>query len=539
MSVKPTLKRKKNPEESPEVSRQHKTKPSQRIKLIPILNTQKIIEHKTKKPSQRMNELLDEAIVIINHLNDTHETDILLYYIKTLIIEYNTLKKTANECEIDKVGDEDEDDIKHEDIKCDRQLSDKIAEIHEYLHLILDVLITEFPSITKFSPIIKINIKNCISLIERNLSAYQDYIVSKKPMTLKGYTTNTVLVNGPVSFYIFVSPDQKKYIYLFGDVHTKESGCDKSKQFIRLENLIRNTIRIHSDKIIDVFLETPIFRDTFNNSFMSELVRSFILDKCTLPYTFYPDTCKKTYPNARFHSTNIRWSYIKRPELSKMLKSSTPDMEILDFISETVTRQILAVEDELIQAKLLEIPATIHTDKSDKLSPLMDVYLLGRLFRSYRSCGFKEDIKDKKVDFDNEDVNYAIVYTGNAHTDSYCDFLLSIDYALLYEVNKTKPYTQCIEIPVLVDTETGAPFLGFGHDLKTPSKMRVKRRGSARARRVKKSKSISKKPMRGSTHARRVKKSKSITKSKRGSARARRVKKSKSISKKPKRDRLD
>lgn len=487
-----------------------------------ILDPQNIIEY-TDRYSPYSSPNIETLLHIITLLNETHDpkcTDDLIAHIKTVIDEYNTFKKRANECEIDDIEDiGDEED--EEDRKCDRQLSDKIAEIHAYLDLILDILKDGFVSQLKPSQI-QINISNSIRLIERHLSGHQEHVVSKRDMTLKGCTPGTYLVNGPVSFYAFVSPDSpdqiKKYIYLFGDVHLKKSGCEgdgSDPPFIRLEDLIRNTIRIHSNKIIDVFLETPISkRFAFNHSFMSELVYSFILDGCTLPYTFYPDTCKQKYPNARFHSANIRWSYVPRPELYKMLKSPSPDMKIIDLITEKLGRQILAIKDEAIQLKLCKILKTIHKDpfyKGDKLSPLMDVYLLGRLFRSY---GTEKGIKDKKVDFDNEDVNYAIVYTGNAHTNYYCTFLHEIGYELLYEVNKEKLYSQCIEIPVLIDDETGDPFLDFGYVCpEKPSKMRVKKRSSSHrkqsfrrakisiTRRIKKSKSIPKKPKRGSARA--------------------------------------
>jgi len=484
-----------------------------------ILDPQNIIEY-TNRYSPYSSPNIETLLHIITLLNKTHDpkyTDDLIAHIKTVIDEYNTL----NECEIDDIEDiGDEED--EEDRKCDRQLSDKIAEIHAYLDLILDILKDGFVSQMEPSPI-QINISKSIRLIERHLSGHQEHVVSKRDMTLKGCTPCRYLVNGPVSFYAFVSPDspdqKKKYIYLFGDVHSKKSRCEGSyPPFIRLEDLIRNTIRIHSNKIIDVFLETAISRSTFNDNFMSELVYSFIFkDGCTLPYTFYPDTCKQKYPNARFHSANIRWSYVPRPELYKMLKSPSPDMKIIDLITEKLRRQILAIKDEAIQLKLYEMLKTIHkkpkSDKSsfhkepiyteDKLSPLMDVYLLGRLFRSY---GTEKGIKDKKVDFDNEDVNYAIVYTGNAHTNYYCTFLYEIGYELLYEVNKEKLYSQCIEIPLLLDDETGDPFLDFGYVCpEKPSKMRGKKRSSSHrkqsfrrskisiTRRVKKSKSIPKK----------------------------------------------
>jgi hypothetical protein len=450
-----------------------------------ILDPQNIEYIKRYSPHSSPNiETLLHIITLLNETRDPKYTDHLIAHIKSVIDEYNTFKKRANECEIDEVGDEVGDE---EDRKCDRQLSDKIAEIHAYLDLILDILKDGFVSQMEPSPI-QINISKSIRLIERHLSGHQEHVVSKRDMTLKGCTPGAYLVNGPVSFYAFVSPDspeqKKKYIYLFGDVHLKKSGCEgdgSDPPFIRLEDLIRNTIRIHSNKIIDVFLETPISkRFAFNHSFMSELVYSFILDGCTLPYTFYPDTCKQKYPNARFHSANIRWSYVPRPELYKMLKSPSPDMKIIDLITEKLGKQILAIKDEAIQLKLYEMLKTIHKDlfyKGDKLSPLMDVYLLGRLFRSY---GTEKGIKDKKVDFDNEDVNYAIVYTGNAHTNYYCTFLHEIGYELLYEVNKEKLYSQCIEIPVLIDDETGDPFLDFGYVCpEKPSKMRVKKRSSS------------------------------------------------------------
>jgi hypothetical protein len=472
-----------------------------KIKDTFILDPQNIIEY-TDRYSPYSSPNIETLLHIITLLNETHDpkcTDDLIAHIKTVIDEYNTL----NECEIDDIEDiGDEED--EEDRKCDRQLSDKIAEIHAYLDLILDILKDGFVSQLKPSQI-QINISNSIRLIERHLSGHQEHVVSKRDMTLKGCTPCRYLVNGPVSFYAFVSPDspdspeqKKKYIYLFGDVHSKKSGCEgdgSDPPFIRLEDLIRNTIRIHSNKIIDVFLETAISRSTFNDNFMSELVQSFILDGCTLPYTFYPDTCKQKYPNARFHSANIRWSYVPRPELYKMLKSPSPDMKIIDLITEKLRRQILAIKDEAIRLKLYEMLKTIHkkpkSDKSsfheepiyteDKLSPLMDVYLLGRLFRSY---GTEKGIKDKKVDFGNEDVNYAIVYTGYAHTFFYRKFLHELGYKEVYKVKqidlKTKTYSQCIEIPLLLDDETRDPFLDFGYVCpEKPSKMRGKKRSSS------------------------------------------------------------
>ena len=463
-----------------------------------ILDPKNIIEY-IKRYSPHSSPDIKTLLHIITLLNKTHDpkyTDDLIAHIKTVIGKYNTL----NECKIDDI--EDIEDIgDEEDRKCDRQLSDKIAEKHAYLDLILDILKAGFVSQMEPSPI-QINISKSIRLIERHLSGHQEHVVSRRDMTLKGCTPGTYLVNGPVSFYAFVSPDspdqKKKYIYLFGDVHSKKSGCEGDRSdppFIRLEDLIRNTIRIHSNKIIDVFLETAISRSTFNDNFMSELVQSFILDECTLPYTFYPNTCKQKYPNARFHSANIRWSYVPRPKLYKMLKSPSPDMKIIDLITKKLGKQIFAIKDKAIQLKLYEILETIHkkpkSDKSsfhkepiyteDKLSPLMDVYLLGRLFRSYDT---KKGIKDKKVDFGNEDVNYAIVYTGYAHTFFYRKFLHELGYKEVYEVKqidlKTRTYSQCIEIPLLLDDETGDPFLDFGYVCPDkPSKMRVKKRSSS------------------------------------------------------------
>lgn len=312
-----------------------------------ILNPQIIIDRIDSNPKYNpKTPNIKTLLEIINHLNDTHNpiyTDLLRAHIKSVIFEYNSFKKTANECEIDTEDVEEVEDA--EDRKCDRQLSDKIAEIHDYLDLILDVLKDGFVSQIKPSPI-QINIKKCILLIERNLPGYQDYSISKKPMTLKGYTKQTCLVNGPVSFYAFVSPDQKKYIYLFGDVHTKKSGCDGRKPFIKLQDLISNTICIHSDKIIDVFLEKRNFEitSTEEHSFMRELNQYFNMDGCGLPYTSYSDKCKEKYPNSRFHSADIRHFYTSTQKLLKMLKSPTPDMKILESMTEKLVKQILAVK---------------------------------------------------------------------------------------------------------------------------------------------------------------------------------------------------
>ena len=152
---------------------------------------------------------------------------------------------------------EDEDEEKN------RQLSDEISLLTQELHEILEKIKTyhtiEFKRLLqgeKDSQELLISLQSIITNIEGNLSGYLGGQSPRDPS--KDYMCKTINLNGPVTYHYLISPDRKKRVYLFGDFHTQDAGCDSAEikiKFIKLEELIENTIFANSDQIIEYSIE--------------------------------------------------------------------------------------------------------------------------------------------------------------------------------------------------------------------------------------------------------------------------------------------
>jgi hypothetical protein len=384
----------------------------------------------------------------------------------------------------DKVDDEvdevDEDDEYDED---DRKVSDEIASLTSELHEILDKIryyhekesnllihkISHYQATQSDQSLhdLLISLQQICTNIEGNLSGYLGGLYPDD--SSKKYETQEIDINGPVSHYYLISPDRKKRMRLFGDVHVNTAGCDLPS-FIKLENLIENTIKSNPGIIIDIFFETTPYNTVYR--LKSEYLPCFLTDtqvyfahkNCFAPYTLQAkNTCKSEYPNARFHSCDARNFFSDFSDIDKHI----PQIEDL------ITKQIGKIEDKTIADKIRSFKTKYKGDIEEEKNKIytMDAYLLARLFRSYKA--------PKRRDFGNVDVSNAIIYAGQAHIDYYLKFLVEeLGYTLISSIvnivkrDKSIEINQCIYLDLPIDD--GKPFLPF-FDLDPPRFRKTRR----------------------------------------------------------------
>ena len=423
----------------------------------------------SKRMSTKRKSPDEEPKTIDNFLADFKEnedTKGLKMFVTSKIERLKTLTATYTEDE-----DEDEDEEKN------RQLSDEISLLTQELHEILEKIKTyhtiEFKRLLqgeKVSQELLISLQSIITNIEGNLSGYLGGQSPRDPS--KDYMCKTINLNGPVTYHYLISPDRKKRVYLFGDFHTQDAGCDSAEikiKFIKLEELIENTIFANSDQIIDVFFEMTPYKNVdslpSNYCFILDTQRYFVHKNCFVPYTLYSEnTCKTIYPNARFHASDARLFFCKN--ISKIDECS-------EQITKLISKQIDKIEDQDIAEKLKSFKSEYTDDVIGQKYKLytMDAYLLARLFRSYKT--------PKRRDFGNVDVSNAIIYAGYSHIDYYLRFLTKLGYNVIsskvnlrIDKDGNEEYTQCMDL--LLPVDDGKPFLPF-FDLDPPRFRKTRR----------------------------------------------------------------
>lgn len=94
----------------------------------------------------------------------------------------------------------------------------------------------------------------------------------------------------------------KKNIYIFGEHHNPKSICSLSKDNVcNVYDFVINML--NTPKMIDFYLEAPIFSDQIPETITSSL------DKFNIKFKSCLDKIKNCkYPNVRFHSTDVRLS---------------------------------------------------------------------------------------------------------------------------------------------------------------------------------------------------------------------------------------
>ena len=284
----------------------------------------------------------------------------------------------------------------------------------------------------------------------------------------------SLMVDGPVSYSCWVYQDPNRnglatIIHNFGDIHRLYSKCSYTiRSKISIEELISETIAVAKEKnsVVDLFFETEQ-SDCYNSvtyskyamqlrGAMNRIAAKF--SSCFCSNALKKQECRENFPAGRFHAVDLR----------RVLGFSTPSKDWPEMEDKQsahwilfktfVKNQIYRVEDGNVRGKLLEMYQTIKgnfelkKDTVHSYNHIMDIYLLGRLFRSYDNIGGKF-----KSAFNNAAVKTAILYTGNRHKLQYDDFFEAIGARRVYEFQpipqqllhpKMLPFAQCVEVPV-------------------------------------------------------------------------------------------
>ena len=309
---------------------------------------------------------------------------------------------------------------------------------------------------------------------------------------------------GPVSLTEFLATDgSSKHIYCFGDYHHHDSSScpsDDMQNPIYINDFLRNTILINSDKIIDLFLEIAfinrespikgenIHGDNFITGIENEFKGCFEIDK---------SNC--TFPNLRAHYSDIRISAYFNPltdlstyltmyegiidsgELSKAEILSQLLLEIrkirntltfpldINFILgiPKIKRQLDNIPNLDIKHKLLnfiqsKLPIINIEDLDDIFNGVTSDLRLNIVY--FKSMKFKIKVVNlhlKLIEFeaklmdlyllarifrqfsDGTECNNIIIYTGRVHTKLYNEFFALLGFKL---VNSSFSDYQCLNI---------------------------------------------------------------------------------------------
>jgi len=300
-----------------------------------------LAEFKQNKDVTELAMFVQEKIKTLNKLNSVHD------------------KKDDEEDDEEEDDEEDEDDEYDED---DRKVSDEIASLTSELHEILDKIryyhekesnllihkISYYQATQSDQSLhdLLISLQKICTNIEGNLSGYLGGLYPDD--SSKKYETQEININGPVSHYYLISPDRKKRVRLFGDIHVNTAGCDLPP-FIKLENLIENTIKSNPGIIIDIFFETTPYNTVYRlkseylNCFLTDTQVYFAGKNCFSPYTLQAkNTCKSEYPNARFHACDARIFFSDLSDIDKHRPQ----------IKELILKQIGKIKDKTITDKI-------------------------------------------------------------------------------------------------------------------------------------------------------------------------------------------
>ena len=289
-----------------------------------------------------------------------------------------------------------------------------------------------------------------------------------------GSDFNLLRVDGPVAYSCWLyrnQANQPTLIHNFGDVHVHRSGCSTMKNdedpFMSIEELIWETMHtaIGFD-VIDFFLEVARHDcySNINKQPLSELLNQGAINR--LENTFASclcladmQTCQRFFPAGRIHASDIRsvLGFAGGPVVEDWPEIEDKQSDTWKGFKYIVTNQIYHVEDEIIRNELFkmydEIKALSRKDlQKNSYAPLMDIYLLGRLFRSYKPY---PDQKPKSA-FDNAPVQNAVIYSGEHHKRIYDQFFRKIGTKKLYGFNspiisENIGLAQCVKIPTFVN----------------------------------------------------------------------------------------
>lgn len=332
------------------------------------------------------------------------------------------------------------------------------------------------------------NISEKLTQILKNNGDYHQFLSIIRQYTSKEAISKKFNLVGPISVSQHFSSKYNKTIYIFGDRHVIIENCfNNNLKTIYIDEFIENTINENKDKIIDVFLESPIpnkqgIREKFAESYIEVIRRRFT--NC-----FDKGRCK--LKNGRFHYADPRhdgyagsltkfgWdisdflddqlsdreikllkrnaSKYERENIKDiMLKTINPKTEkqlrnihyeevkniILEYrekekediiknmdmyIFENVSNKI---EKGIKDPKIYKIPSRI----TDIMRVEMDIYLMSRIFRR-----FGNEPESKNI----------IIYAGDTHCMSYRRLLDKLGFIQKGYIGRTAAGSkgvQCLDI---------------------------------------------------------------------------------------------
>jgi len=280
-------------------------------------------------------------------------------------------------------------------------------------------------------------------------------------------------LRGPwlVDYLVGKTPGGIVKVYNLHDAHVHPKKCGEGSMMAS-EWIIR--VLKSADVFVDVFIETaPPVKTFFGGKkykeyeyelrpgALADLVKE--LNQCITQKEDCPA------PNSRIHGVDVR--QIGRV-LQKQIEKAYPDPETSDIsFDEAVLRVIdLSVEifasvkmqkqvrdsDKCIFEKLVKkfreslkdclleinMPAIVYADRIKSLTMciggvLMDIYLLGRLFKTFDASKEKGQPGG---------VHNAIIYTGLHHAIEYKRILTSCGFEVVFEGRSSGDEDQCVDV---------------------------------------------------------------------------------------------
>ncbi len=285
------------------------------------------------------------------------------------------------------------------------------------------------------------------------------------------------LIDGPISLTEHRSAKYNKHIYLFGEKHYSKEGC-KPRKGKKVAQFFKELVQSNPDDQIDLFLESPYLSEDIPLPKMATDDIDQILVTFNNCFSYNKSQCE--YPNLRAHYTDMRTATSKT-ELSILIDrlnknsddirsweeivrifKATDDLLNLIMVESDIrgklAKQLREADPEVVQKmlayyrkRILDINKFIREIEeylgilrrgyvrmgtSNELgmkliklqSVVLDLYLLGRVFRSFRGAAPPQNI---------------LIYVGDGHAEAMRGFLKELGFDLIQE---THSKTTCIDI---------------------------------------------------------------------------------------------
>ena len=91
-------------------------------------------------------------------------------------------------------------------------------------------------------------------------------------------------LKGPCSLSEHYNYETKRWIYIFGDIHVKESKCDPENS-THIKDFLANTLKSNPNKLIDIFIErvkndefgkvNEVDISCYDNSYFGKILKEF------------------------------------------------------------------------------------------------------------------------------------------------------------------------------------------------------------------------------------------------------------------------